>query len=511
MLIVHAVPSQDSDAGHYYYRTKTPGKAMARAEGAAVVNLANVHRQKDPIMRKADVLVLENVCDPDLLPLIRERKLKGELTVCEISDDIRDVHPWNPVYFFYQNQENYTLICRLASFCDALQVTSPELKRVYGHLNDHCEVFPNQISFVPPKRTFEATGEIVVGWGGSHGHLEDMAVIAGPLMEWIRSRQDAVLHLMCSAPIRELFDSLPAGRMRWTPPGTIDDYYRFLSKIDVGIGMLRDTPFNRSRSDVKFLEYAVSEVVPVMSCLEPYTGSVLTGKTGFLFKDAGELTDVLEALAGDRERIRDIAGEAREYVLSERLQEQRGGDRVDFYRNLIDKLHGGDRESLHALESLEEWSGLEGSTREGTYLELAGTRFESLLHDGLVMMQTTQNGKVAQKLFEEASKLEPENYLPFLYGSHVSSDPISWLHRALELKPDSLRARVLLGERFAESGEWVKAFECFESAAGIFPDYEVPYLRSAGLLERLNQRTQADALYEKVEALRRGFPKSFEG
>ena len=510
MLIVHAVPSQDSGAGHYYYRTKTPGKAMALEEDVFVVNLANVHRQKDPIMRKADVLVLENVCDPDLLPLIKERRSKGELTVYEISDDIRDVQPWNPVYFFYQNQENYALICRLASFCDALQVTSPELKRVYGHLNGHCEVFPNQVSFAPPQRTFETKDEIVVGWGGSHGHLEDMAAIAGPLMEWIDSRQDVVLHLMCSAPIWELFDSLPPRKKRCTAPGTIDDYYHFLSKIDVGIGMLRDTPFNRSRSDVKFLEYAVSEVVPIMSYLEPYADPVVAGRTGFLFKDTRELTHVLEALAGNRRRMRDIAREARQYVLRERLQVQHGGDRVSFYRSLIDGLQGRGRELSPALESLEQWSGLEGSAREGRYLELTETRFENLLHDGLVMMQTTRNKNGAQELFEEASELEPESYLPFLYGSTGSSDPISWLHRALELKPDSLRAWVLLGERHANMGEWIKALECFESAAGVFPDYEIPYLRTAGLLERLNQKTQSDTLFEKVKELNSGFLKRYE-
>ena len=110
MMIVQAASSQDTQAGNYFYRTESPGKAMAQEEGVFVVNLTNVHRQKDPIMEKADVLILENVCDPDLLPLVKERKSNGQLTIYEISDDFGELQPWNPVYFFYQNKENLALV-----------------------------------------------------------------------------------------------------------------------------------------------------------------------------------------------------------------------------------------------------------------------------------------------------------------------------------------------------------------------------------------------------------------
>ena len=119
---------------------------------------------------------------------------------------------WNPVYFFFKNKQNLDLGFRLANSCNALQVTSPELKKLYGHLNKNCKVFPNQILNVPPEKPLKKGNELVIGWGGSHGHMEDMAEIARPLINWIITRPNVSLHLMCSEPIWKLFDSLPQNK-----------------------------------------------------------------------------------------------------------------------------------------------------------------------------------------------------------------------------------------------------------------------------------------------------------
>jgi len=139
---------------------------------------------------------------------------------------------------------------------------------------------------VPPEKKYESRPEIVIGWGGSHGHLEDMAEVSEPLIEWIISRNNVKLYLMCSDPIWSLFQRLPQTRKQRFKTGSLNDYYAFLKKIDVGLVPLKDTAFNRSRSDIKFLEYAVHGVVPVMQASVPYVSSVKHGKTGFLFEDA---------------------------------------------------------------------------------------------------------------------------------------------------------------------------------------------------------------------------------
>ncbi len=61
--------------------------------------------------------------------------------------------------------------------------------------------------------------------------------------------------------------------------------------------------------------------------------------------------------------------------------------------------------------------------------------------------------------------------------------PVISLRKALERNPDSLKARILLGEELAKSGKIKEAFECFNSAAKVYPEYEIPFLRTGILLE----------------------------
>ena len=119
LFISQVEPPQNSDGGDYFYRTHAPSVALAKEEGVYVVNLTNVQRNKFEILDQSDVLILKNICDPDFLPLIEKRKLSGKVTIYEIADDLCALQPWNPVYFFYKDKENQSLVHKLASCCNA--------------------------------------------------------------------------------------------------------------------------------------------------------------------------------------------------------------------------------------------------------------------------------------------------------------------------------------------------------------------------------------------------------
>jgi glycosyltransferase involved in cell wall biosynthesis len=501
ILIAQVEPPQNEEGGDYYYRTLAPGRAMAREEGVFVINLTNIHRKKEKIMRSADVLVLKNVCDPDLLPLIRERKARKRLTVFEIADDINAVQPWNPVYFFYRNPENFSLSRRLARLSDAMQFTVAELKTIYGYLNPVNEVFPNQIAILPPEKAGKKRDGLVIGWGGSHGHLEDMAEIAPVLVRWIWENKGVHLHLMCSEPIWELFKEVPSEKKKWVKPGAIEDFYAFLKTIDIGLAPLRDTAFNRSRSDVKFLEYAVSGVVAVVQDAIPYREVIRDGETGFLYRRPEELTSILDSLNADRERMERVAKNARAYVHEERLQKNHGSDRSGFYRRLLSEIgwrHSGNKEKYSEFKALAR---MEGAIREDRYLRLMPTRFESLLQDGLVLAQVDGERARAQTHFAEASRMEPKNYLPCLFGANSTPDAIMSLQHSLTLNPGSIKAWILLGEAYARQGNAFASLKAFASAAELFPEYEIPYARVASVLMGIGEKQAAEDMAKKSQAL----------
>ena len=190
-----------------------------------------------------------------------------------------------------------------------------------------------------------------------------------------------------------------------------------------------------------------------MAHIEPYIESVNVGKTGFLFKNPGELIVTLNLLAQDPSLAQNIAKEARQYVMRERLQLQHGRDRLDFYRQHLKLTNRSNDEIVKNMKWFEELSKLEGASINERHLQLKATRFENLLHDGLLAMQIHRDMQLAIKIFEEAAALEPENYLTFMFAASITPDPIACLCKALKQEPHSIRTWILLGEEFERAGK----------------------------------------------------------
>ena len=55
MLIAQIEPAHRTHGGDWFYRTASPGKAMAALPGVFVVDLTNIHRARERILREADV------------------------------------------------------------------------------------------------------------------------------------------------------------------------------------------------------------------------------------------------------------------------------------------------------------------------------------------------------------------------------------------------------------------------------------------------------------------------
>lgn len=483
-LIAQLDAMHEGRGGDWYYRTFVPGRALAGLEGVHVVNLDLAHRQLPAVLERADVLVINGVCSADLLPVLAERRRAGRLSVFEINDDVRAIQASNPLAGFFAQPENLRLFCRLAHSADAVQYSVPELERLYGKLNGRGRVFVNQLLAVPPLRAQGSTGELRVGWGGSAGHLEDLAEIAPALMTFVDRHPNVTLELMCSDKIWQLFDALPVARKRRTPVGSIDDYYAFVSRLDIGLAPNRDAEFNRARSDVKFLEYAAHGAVPLVQRLTPYLASVVHGENGFLFGNAAELTALLERLVREPEELERVRARAHAYVAEKRRQQDHAAERLSFYAELLPAAPAG----ADAERTFAELSRLEGAERSGRHLVLSHTRYESLLHDGLVALQGGDARGAA--LLREAAKVEPAQALPeFFLGVQLDSEPE--LRASLVKQPRSVQATLALGQQLLARAQVKPALERFLAAAELAPGYEQPFFHAAQAMRQLGAGKEA--------------------
>jgi tetratricopeptide (TPR) repeat protein len=485
---------QNFETGDYYYRTYSPGMELARGRNIYVVSVSNIHPNKVDVINNADVVILNNICDPDLLPIISKRRDKGLRTVFELADDLNALQPWNAVYEFYNNKENIGLIYKLANYCDKLQFSVFELQRLYGMLNTNNEVFQNQILELHQTQRRNYNDDFIIGWGGSHGHLEDVASISEPLIKWVLSRPNIKLHLMCSRAIWELFKDLPENRKRYFPTGSIKDYYEFLNGVHVGIAPLRNTAFNRARSDVKYLEYAVSGVVPIVSDLETYQ-HVIDGENGFVFKNELDLIKRLDLLENNRQLLEKFSLSAKAYVTRHRLQSDHVTERIEFYMGSLSSGLPRNRKNSDPEKLFESWCNIPGSSRNANFLTLYNTEFEKSVYSGLVLMQNEANKPSANECFKKASELEPKNYLPFLYSSQTSNTPIDQLENAIKLAPFSIKAHLLLGEELARQGKIIDALNAFTQAYEISPLYHLPLVRAGNLLKTIGRHNEAEELF----------------
>jgi hypothetical protein len=327
-----------------------------------------------------------------------------------------------------------------------------------------------------------------------------MAEIAPMLINWILKEPNIILHLMSSEPIWELFDEIPASKKKRTKPGSIQDYYHFLSGLDIGIAPLKNTPFNRCRSDIKFLEFAAHGVVPVLARAVPYRTTVKDGESGFLYDTQRDMIKILDLLVRDPSLRQKVATKGRRYVTKNRLQGEHVSERISWYGKLSTQIgqcrHDGMPEDLfHRLSERNE------AAVDGTYMQLTDSDFERLLGAALIDLQPDGSKRNARACFMQAAEIAPGNYLPHLFGASVSDDPEKAFRKALEMNPDSLNAWILLGDYFLISHRIKEAFECFSAATQVFPDYEVPYLRVGALLEKMGRQAEAGPFFDRARAL----------
>ena len=99
---------------------------------------------------------------------------------------------------------------------------------------------------------------------------------------------------------------------------------------------LLDTPFNRAKSDLKFIEAGACRVVPLASDIV-YSASIEDGRSGLLFRNAEEMRTRLLRLIAMPNVAQELADAARAHVAANRMLAYQIAPRVNWYRSLWDR------------------------------------------------------------------------------------------------------------------------------------------------------------------------------
>ena len=261
------------------------------------------------------------------LDQVRMLIARGWLVLCEFDD-----HPGFLPAMQREDVHNFRSV-------HAVQTSTLPLAAVLRQHNPEVAVFPNAIVRLPEPRNYTDPGRLTLFFAGLNreeewppllGALNAVAALAGERLQF-RVVADS-----------GLFAALQTPHKRFVPLCDYETYQDLLAQCEISLMPLRDNPFNRCKSDLKFIEAAAHRVTALASPVV-YADSVEHGRTGLLFRDAGELQKRLLHLLANPAQGRAIADAARSMVARERMLASQVPQRLAWYRSLWAR-----REELHA-------------------------------------------------------------------------------------------------------------------------------------------------------------------
>ena len=261
----------------------------------------------------------------------------GYLTVHELDDD---VSLWQKSY-----EASDWLDFRGSHACQVSTEALAEKLRLY---NPHVKVFRNELRELPPRREESETPFVTVFFGALNRE-EDWREIMPALNEAAKHYGQKLRFRVIAD--KAFFDALKTKHKEFIGDDRYyngkfvpyDVYTKVLHASDISLLPLRDTEFNRMKSDLKFIESA-GHGAAVLASPTVYSGTIRDGFTGFLYRSPREFAERLKLLVEDRALRLGLAEAAYRYVKRERLLSQHYGERLAWYEELLARKEELDRE-----------------------------------------------------------------------------------------------------------------------------------------------------------------------
>jgi hypothetical protein len=215
----------------------------------------------------------------------------------------------------------------------ALQTSTMAMAEVLRKYNPEIAVFPNAVVSLPEVSNFAVSNAITMFFGALNRGRDWQPFM--PAINAVAAKAGDRL-MFRIVHDHAFFDALETPHKTFTPTCDYETYMQLLSGSEVSFMPLSDTPFNRAKSDLKFVEAGSYRVCALASTVV-YGNSIKDGRTGLLFRDPVELEARLMRLVAMPEIGRSLADAARRYVAERRMLAYQVAPRVAWYRSLWDR------------------------------------------------------------------------------------------------------------------------------------------------------------------------------
>jgi GT2 family glycosyltransferase/glycosyltransferase involved in cell wall biosynthesis len=258
----------------------------------------------------ADVVLVQRIAvqDPEIAEgIIESCRRRGSRLLFEIDDDLFHLPEDHPESRAYSGRLEAAK--RLARSADAVLVSTEALRHRMQTFNSRTIVMPNYLderlwSRHSPPMPF-TPDEIRILYMGTISHRADLEFLGRAVRKLAPRYRDRirfdVIGAADGAPHEAWFRRIPVPFEIATSHPRFVDWLRAQNCWHWGVAPLLDTPFNRSKSCLKFLEYAALGIPSICSAMPVYSDRVRHEETGILVpNDPESWKDALERAVADR-------------------------------------------------------------------------------------------------------------------------------------------------------------------------------------------------------------------
>ncbi|MDD5220547.1 MAG: hypothetical protein PHV11_08280 [Candidatus Bipolaricaulis sp.] len=340
MTIAYIMNSiMDFKNGCYYYRAALPIKLLRKA-GHIVKEITINYEDYESLLKDVDTIVFQRMYGKPVTDIIKTAKKLDIKIVYDIDDDIWNVPVHNPASV---GNINATLqINELLKAADLVTTTTNKLKKILDKQNKNVVVVPNAID--PEIYTLDRNKNNypVVIYSGSASHWGDMLEIL-PILYKLKKECPFVFVLQgfTQEPVEaamycyqklvsfNVFESgseyqrvalkcweyLKDMGVIHLPFYPVEMYPYIMKRINADIGLcpLEDNEFNKSKSCIKFYEYASLGIATLAPDLLPYSEEVDEKYNGLL-----DFKEKLRRLLVDTKHRKETVEEQRKWVMKNR-------------------------------------------------------------------------------------------------------------------------------------------------------------------------------------------------
>jgi glycosyltransferase involved in cell wall biosynthesis len=213
-----------------------------------------------------DIAIVQSCTDKQGIALLYEWQQEYGKKIIVECDDGLELNNDSPFKEDHDRYDARFVITRTMEIANMVTTTTNYLADQLRVYNDNIVVLPNYIDFDRwnnPRLT-NTTRQIRIGWAGSITHVDDMKMIVEPVKKICKEFKNVVLVFVGDPRVGQLFDGCQVETQNGVPFDVWPAKLQSL-RLDIGLAPLRNTYFNKCKSNIKWIEYAVSYIPGIYS------------------------------------------------------------------------------------------------------------------------------------------------------------------------------------------------------------------------------------------------------